>query len=230
MPPLIRMPDLGIKPLVGPSSAWGGASRSLNRDTHMRRLTDRHWVRTSGPLDALQRAALMHHVLDRPGSGLRVTGLTALQLYGLPLGVPDADLDHVLGHAPPVRAGEYRKMLATPHLSWLGLRRKCPDKTTLVTKSYGLGRFPGPWGSILADPVEALVVAAPYLARRRMTSYLDALMTRNIKSPGGKSFPLYRRELLDRQIDKLPPPPVPCGTFELPLMPPLKAPGPPLSP
>lgn len=147
----------------------------------------------------------MHHVLDRPGSGLRVTGLTALQLYGLPLGVPDADLDHVLGHAPPVRAGEYRKMLATPHLSWLGLRRKCPDKTTLVTKSYGLGRFPGPWGSMLADPVEALVVAAPYLARRRMTSCLDALMTRNIRSPAGKSFPLYSREFLDRRIDKLPP-------------------------
>lgn len=30
-------------------------------------------------------------------------------------------------------------------------------------------------------------------------------MTRHIKSPGGRSFPLYSRALLDRRIDKLPP-------------------------
>ncbi len=199
------MPDLGIKPLVGTSSAWGRAPRSLNRDTHMQRLTNRHWVRAASPLDAFQRAALLHHVLDRPESELRVTGLTALQLYGLPLGLPNADLDHLLGHAPPARAGEYRTMMATPHFSWLGVRRKCPDKTVLMTKSYGLGRFPGPWGSMLADPVEALVVAAPHVARWRITACLDALMTRKIRFPGGRLFPLYSRDLLNRRIDRLPP-------------------------
>ena len=205
MPPLIRMPDLGINPLVGTSSAWGSTPRSLNRDPNMQRLTNRHWVRASKPFDARQRAALLHHVLDRPESELRATGLTALQLYGLPVELPNAGLDSLLGHAPPARAGEYRAMMDTPHFSWRGIRRKCSDKTVLVTKSYGLDRFPGPWGTLLADPVEALVVAAPYVARWRITSCLDALMTRTIRSPGGKSFPLYSRELLDRGIERLPP-------------------------
>lgn len=171
----------------------------------MQRLTNRHWVNTPKPLNVVQRAALLHSILDRPDCKLRVTGLTASQLYGLPLGAPDAEIDDLLGHAPPPRGVEYQKMMATPHFSWSGTRRKCPDDSALVTKSYGLGRFPGPWGSLLADPVEALVVAAPYLARWRITSCLDALMSRTIKTPEGKSYPLYSRSLLERRIDKLPP-------------------------
>lgn len=205
MPPPIRMPDLGIKPLVCTSAAWGRTPRSLNHGAQMQRLTNRHWVRSPEPLDVVQRVALLHQILDRPESQLRVTGLTALQLYGLPLGAPDAHLDRLLGHTPPPRAVEYQRMMSTPHFSWSGTRRKCPDGSALVTKSYGLGRFPGPWGSLLADPVEALVVAAPYLSRWRITACLDALMSRTIKSPGGKSYPLYSRALLEQRIDKLPP-------------------------
>lgn len=150
MPPPIRMPDLGVKPLVDTSSGWGRTARSLNRDPRMQRLTNRHWVCTPECLDPLQHAVLLHQVLDRPESELRITGLSALQLYGLPITGPGADMDSVLGYAVPPRADHVERMLTTAHLLWVGSRRKCSEEDARLTKSYGLGRFPGPWGSHLA--------------------------------------------------------------------------------
>ncbi|MFH7391216.1 hypothetical protein, partial [Pseudomonas syringae group genomosp. 7] len=83
-----------------------------------------HWVRFPGQspvaMTSAQRAALMQTVLDRPSSAVRVTGLSALSLYGLPVAPPDATFDRALGHRPADRAHDYAKMLSTVHLSWSG--------------------------------------------------------------------------------------------------------------
>lgn len=205
MPRPILMPDLGLQPPVDTSPGWLRDARSLNGDTSMQRLAHLHWVRAGSPLGPLQRTALLDQVLDRPESQIRVTGLSALQLYGLPIGGPDPVMDALLGHPPPPRAHEYAKMLGIPHFSWTGIRRKALRGGIRVTKSYGLGRFPGPWGCHLADPVEALVVAAPFMPRWRITACCDALMSRRIEQTGGGSFPPYDRALLEKRLNALPP-------------------------
>lgn len=167
MPQPIRMPNLGPRPVVRTSAQWGRRARSLNRDPAMQRLAHRHWARCSDsvpePMDPLQRAALLQTVLDCPDSQVRLTGLSALELYGLPIGEPDERIDELLGHAPPPKGPEYAKMLFTPHFSWVGERLRTPVPDVVVTKSFGLDRYPGPWGTWLADPIEALVVAASFL-------------------------------------------------------------------
>lgn len=209
MPKPIRMPDLGPRPEVRTSAGWGRRARALNGDSVMLRVTHRHWARGPGPLtvplEPLQRAALLQPVLDSPESRVRVTGLSALELYGLPIGKPDPAIDEVLGHPPPARAREYAKMLATPHFSWSETRVRTPLDHVRVSKSYGLDRYPGQWGSWLADPVEALVVASPYLPRWRITACLDALMSRNIQSVQGERFPLYSRNLINKRLLHFPP-------------------------
>lgn len=175
----------------------------------MQRLAHKHWARCSEsipkPMDPLQRAALLQTVLDCPGSQVRVTGLSALKLYGLPIGNPDAKIDELLGHSPPPRGHQYEKMLATPHFSWDGDRLRTPAHEVVVTKSYGLERYPGQWGTWLADPVEALVVAALYLPRWRITACLDALMSQNIRAVDGGLFPTYSRKLIEKRLLRLPP-------------------------
>lgn len=175
----------------------------------MQRLAHRHWARCSDsvpePMDPLQRAALLQTVLDCPDSQVRLTGLSALELYGLPIGEPDERIDELLGHAPPPKGPEYAKMLFTPHFSWVGERLRTPVPDVVVTKSFGLDRYPGPWGTWLADPIEALVVAASFLPRWRVTACLDALMSRNIVAVDGGSFPPYSRKLIEKRLRRFPP-------------------------
>lgn len=77
-------------------------------------------------MEPLQRTALLQMVLDCPESEVRVTGLIALALYGLPIGPPDDKVDELLGHISPARGHQYEKMLNTPHFSWAGERLRTP--------------------------------------------------------------------------------------------------------
>lgn len=209
MPQTLRMSDLGPRPDVRTSDGWGKRARVLNSDPRMQRVTFNHWVRFPGQspvaMTSAQRAALMQTVLDRPSSAVRVTGLSALSLYGLPVAPPDATFDRALGHRPADRAHDYAKMLSTVHLSWSGQRMRTPARDVFVSKSYGLDRFPGPWGARLADPVEALVVAAPYLSRWRLTACLDTLVFRSIRQQDGHDVYQYDRTLIRQRLGQLPP-------------------------
>lgn len=199
------MANLGPIPEVNTSAGWGQRPRSLNSASAMQRLTTNHWAEADASLNVLQRAALLQRVLDRPESSVRVTGLSALGLYNLPVGTPDPSIDQFLKHAPAPRANAYFAQSSTPHLAWAGTRRKCNPDTALMTKSYGLRRRVGPWGCLLADPLEALLVAAPYLSRWRITACADALLSCHLVTPKGKAYPPYSRSLVNDTVKLFPP-------------------------
>lgn len=142
----------------------------------MHRLARGLWCSADAPLDRLQRAVLLQRHLGRPNCSVRLTGVTALQVLRVPVGLNYGWANRALGHPVPPRAPELgRHLHHVLHLAWLGARCKTRDPTVALSKSYGLSSFAGPWESTLVHPVEALVVAAPMMSRWALTASLDAL-------------------------------------------------------
>ena len=142
----------------------------------MHRLARGLWCSADAPLDRWQRAVLLQRHLSRPNCSVRLTGVTALQVLGVPVGLNYGWANRALGHPLPSRGQELGHHLhQVLHLSWLGERCKTRDPSVTLSKSYGLSSFAGPWESTLVHPVEALVVAAPMMSRWALTASLDAL-------------------------------------------------------
>lgn len=197
--------DLGVRPPVKPFAEWERRSEQLARDPEMRRLCRGVWVRSCDPPSVPQRAVLLNRHLRSPDNRLRVTGLTALELLNLPVGGTPPWVNRFLGHPFPPRATELRSALLVPHLAWHGTRTRTFRSDVRITKSYGLNRYYGPWGSWLAHPLEALVVAAPYLSQWRLISCLDALVSQQIVVDRTVALQVFTREELDRALALLPP-------------------------
>ena len=172
--------DLGECPVVKPFADWGRRNKQLFRDPTMQLLARGVWVQHSEPLSPLQRAALLQRHLRTGGNQLRVTGLNALELLDLPIGETQSWVNPLLGHRAPERGLEFETAKLTPHLSWHGTRIRTFAGQLRITKSRGLNRYYGPWGCFVAHPVEALVVAAPYLSMWRLIACIDALLSRRI--------------------------------------------------
>lgn len=172
----------GPRPPVAGTRNWGRRAHQLARDPHMHRLAPGLWCRADAPLDRLQRAVLLQRHITAPHCCVRLTGITALRLLGIPVGQNYPWANRALGHPVPPRAAELDHHLhRLLHLSWLGTRRRMKDPDIILSKSYGLGSFEGPWESVLVHPVEALVVAAPMMSRWAVTACLDALfVARNL--------------------------------------------------
>lgn len=159
------------------SGELGRRKHQLTRDPSMRQLAHGLWCRADSPPDHVQRAMLLQRHLNGPGSSVRITGITALQVLGIPIGSHYRWADRALCHPAPPRGNDLDEHLhRVLHLSWHGERCKTRDPSILMTKSYGLGSYAGPWGSTLVHPVEALVVAAPMMSRWALTAALDALL------------------------------------------------------
>lgn len=143
----------------------------------MHRLAPGLWCRADAPPDRLQRAVLLQRHLGRPNCSVRLTGVTALQVLRVPVGLNYGWANRALGHPRPPRAQELGHHLhRVLHLSWLGERCKTRDPDVILSKSYGLGSFAGPWEATLVHPVEALAVAAPRMSPWALTASLDALL------------------------------------------------------
>lgn len=168
----------GPRPPVRTTAQWETRSRSLIRDPAMHRLVYGHWVNADVPLDTLQRAVLLQRQLTTSRSVVRITGITALKLLGLPIGPSHPWVNRLLRHPVPPKGRELHGYLSGRiHLSWQGARRRCAEPDVTLSTSYGLPSIDGPWGSTVVDPVEALVVAAPMLSRWAIVACLDALLT-----------------------------------------------------
>ena len=167
----------GPRPPTNTSEGWGRRTQQLIRDPSMQRVAHGLWCRADAPPDSLQRAVLLQCHLNHPGRLVRLTGPTALQVMGVPIGWNYPWADRALRHPAPSRAGDLdRQLRDVTHLSWLGERCQTRDPDLALSKSYGMESFAGPWGATLVHPVEALVVAAPFMSRGALTAALDALL------------------------------------------------------
>lgn len=126
----------------------------------------------------LQRAVLLQEHLSSPECPLALTSVTALDLLGLPLSGGGRWVSELLGDRHPPRGSELRRARESwVHLAWHTRRRRCGLEGVRVTRSYGLDPVRGPLRTLLTDPVEALVVAAPMLDSWALTAVLDALLS-----------------------------------------------------
>lgn len=198
-------PYLGVRPEVRPFPLWNLRSEQLSSDPEMHQLVRGLWARHPEPLTALQRAALLQIHLGTPDNSLRITGLSALGLLGLPIGLTSPWINHILRDPPAPRADDFQELLHIPHLSWEGTRIRTCRSDLRITKSYGLQRGPGPWGSLLAHPLEAFVVAAPFLSRWRLIACVDALISHRILVEGRQFLPMFTPESLSEDLELLPP-------------------------
>lgn len=197
--------DLGEYPEVKPFADWGRRSEQLLRDPKMQPLARGLWVHSSEPLSPVQRAALLQRHLKTRDNNLRVTGLTALELLDLPIGETQRWINPLLGHRAGDREPEFETAKLTPHLSWHGTRIRTYAAGCRITKSRGLSRYYGPWGCFVAHPVEALVVAAPYLSMWRLIACVDALLSRRIVVEEKVPLRAFTAEVINEALDQLPP-------------------------
>lgn len=170
----------------------------------MQRLTRGLWARHSQPLSAPQRAALLQLHAVAPANMLRVTGLSALELLGLPAGSAPPWIDVLLGDKTAPRGTEYQAASQLPHLSWEGARVRTVNPGMRITKSYGLPRYTGQWGCALADPLEALVIAAPFIPQWRLVACLDALISHQVMIEGYRPLDIFTPERLAGSVSLLP--------------------------
>lgn len=197
--------QLGVRPLVQPFPDWDRRNEQLLRDPTMHSLMRGVWVRNHEPPNPLQRAALLQCHLRTADNGLRVTGLSALQLLSLPVGRTQPWVNHVLGHPTPEKVSDLDRAMTVPHLSWEGTRIRTSARDLRITKSRGLSRYYGPWGCFLAHPVEALVEAAPYISVWRLTACIDSLMTTRIVINEQVTLPLFDTHMISESLGRLPP-------------------------
>lgn len=197
--------DLGDYPVVKPFADWGRRSEQLSRDPGMQSLARGLWVQSSEPLSPVQRAALLQRHLKTSDNNLRVTGLSALELLNLPIGETQSWVNPLLGHRAAEREAEFGAAMSVPHLSWYGNRTRTYAAGCRITKSSGLSRFYGPWGCFVAHPVEALVVAAPYLSMWRLIACVDALLSCRIVVDEKVPLRAFGAEVISEALDQLPP-------------------------
>lgn len=68
----------------------------------MHQLAHGLWCRADSPPDHVQRAMLLQRHLNGPGSSVRITGITALQVLGIPIGSHYRWADRALCHPAPM--------------------------------------------------------------------------------------------------------------------------------
>lgn len=163
------------------------------------------WAQSSEPLSPLQRAALLQQHLRTRDNHLRVTGLNALELLDLPIGETQSWVNPLLGHRAGERESEFETAKLTPHLSWHGTRVRTFAGQLRMTKSRGLSRYYGPWGCFVAHPVEALVVAAPYLSVWRLIACVDALLSRRIVVDEKVTLRDFTADVIEDALELFPP-------------------------
>ena len=203
----------GPRPATNTPKAWERRTQQLIRDPSMQRVTHGLWCRADAPPDPLQRAVLLQRHLNRPDRLVRLTGITALQVMGVPIGSHYGWANRALRHPAPSRAADLdRHLHRVTHLSWLGERCQTRDPDLALSKSYGLESFEGPWGATLVHPVEALVVAAPFLSRWALTAALDALLVDPRVQPATRTAtplrpgqPFLTTSRIHAALDSLPP-------------------------
>lgn len=165
-------------PAVRTTASLGGRSDRLVRSPQSQRLGHGVWARMSTEPTHLQKAVLLRSHLSTPEEPLALTGVTALDLLGLPLSGSGRWVTQILGDRPAPRGSDLRRARESwVHLAWHVRRRRCGLEGVHVTRSYGLDPVRGPNGALLTDPVEALVVAAPMLESWVLTAVLDALLS-----------------------------------------------------
>lgn len=170
----------------------------------------------------LQRAVLLRAHLSTADNPLVLTGATALDLMGLPLTGSTGWASELLGDPAPPRGAELAHARERRvHLAWHTQRRRCGLHGVQVSRSYGLDPVRGPNRSLLADPVESLVVVAPMLESWVITAVLDAMLSRpmwpTVPWPG-TAFPAAAEdgltwlapvrcgvEGIEQRLDRLPP-------------------------
>lgn len=197
--------DLGERPVVKSFADWGRRNEQLIRDPTMQLLARGVWAQSSEPLSPLQRAALLQQHLRTRDNHLRVTGLNALELLDLPIGETQSWVNPLLGHRAGERESEFETAKLTPHLSWHGTRVRTFAGQLRMTKSRGLSRYYGPWGCFVAHPVEALVVAAPYLSVWRLIACVDALLSRRIVVDEKVTLRDFTADVIEDALESFPP-------------------------
>lgn len=197
--------DLGERPVVKSFADWGRRNEQLVRDPAMQLLARGVWAQSSEPLSPLQRAALLQQHLRTRDNHLRVTGLNALELLDLPIGETQSWVNLLLGHRAGERESEFETAKLTPHLSWHGTRVRTFAGQLRMTKSRGLSRYYGPWGCFVAHPVEALVVAAPYLSVWRLIACVDALLSRRIVVDEKVTLRDFTTDVIEDALELFPP-------------------------
>lgn len=214
----LKAPDLGPCPEVWTSVQWGSRARDLNKWADMQRVRHGLYARYPRALRPAQRAALLQPRLggygtDPSGTGsaeagstasnLRVTGLSALELLGLPVGLTSSWVHHALELPYPPKVAQLKQRAAKSHLAWHGRRTQTRADDVLLTKALGLAVHRGPWGCSLVDPIEALVVSADVLSLWRLVACLDVLLSLEIMIPRVHTLAIMDRESMLRRLGRL---------------------------
>lgn len=172
-----------IEPLpeVRPTLDWGRRPHQLAADPHMVRLTRGHWFRAPDHYDAVLRTVLLQKHFRRDLDHLMITGLPAMQLYNMPVGPTPYWINPALGDKAPPRHREVGSALNIPHFAWSSSRPRSGLEGAKLSKRHGVNGYHGPGDSSLVHPVEALVVAAPFLSSWRIIACLDYLLAHRIR-------------------------------------------------
>lgn len=192
------------KPRAGTRSDWGRTSRDLTNDPNMSHLAHNFWAHlpdevlppnSDGLLLPAERAALIQPLY---GVDTAVAGISAAQLWGMPMPVGMGWAHHFLGESP-----RQPGLDDLPHLAFREYRRNQGRPDLVLRQGLQLPRDVGLWGCQITGALETLLAVQPLLPGWKAVAAVDYVLATGLQYADPR-WPIQPEDLL-RLVDQLPP-------------------------
>lgn len=186
------------QPDVGSRADWGRASRDLATDPGMIHLAHTYWART--PPDSLELTSAERAALLQPcfGSDFAVAGISAAQLWGIPLSTGMRWSHEILREEP-----RHQVLDPRPQLAFTGARHSQGRRDVVLRQGLGLPLENGLWGAQITGALETLLAIQPMLPGWKSVAAIDHILATGL-SYADPRWPLSP-ESFRHLVEQLPP-------------------------
>ncbi|MDO5617651.1 hypothetical protein [Kocuria sp.] len=188
------------QPTVLRAADWPSSTHAMTRDPHMVQLAHGLWARFDSPMQRSDLADWEIAALAQPmfGPGSAVAGISAAQMFGIPLMAGMHWLDDVLRESSAARPTPQLPQLAVPEST----RNRGRTELSLRRRRRALYDQEGSWDSCVTGGLETLLMLQEWLVGWRSVVAVDHVLS-NVVDQFGRPAPLLP-ETLDRHMAKIP--------------------------